>query len=77
MAFELREGQGSLFENRNKKEDRHPDYKGSIVIHGKTYRVAAWTKQTQVGKTFYSLQVDKMDLVGTTSNQQDGTDIPF
>ena len=41
MAYEHKEGQGSLFRNE-KQNDRQPDYKGTIVIAGKTYEVVAW-----------------------------------
>ena len=31
MAYQMKEGQGSLFKNE-KQNDRHPDLKGSVMI---------------------------------------------
>lgn len=70
MAFELNEGQGSLFGNNKKTKDTQPDWKGSIKIGGKVYRIAGWTRQGKSGEPFYSLQVDKYDLP-----KSDGKDI--
>lgn len=55
MAYEHKEGQGSLFKN-DKLNDRQPDYRGSIVIGGVTYEVAAWERTSQRGGKFLSLQ---------------------
>ena len=55
MAYEHKEGQGSLFKNE-KQNDRQPDYKGTIVIGGTTYEVAAWERTSQRGSKFLSLQ---------------------
>lgn len=55
MAYEHKEGQGSLFKNE-KANDRQPDFKGAIVIGGVTYEVAAWEKTSQRGTKFLSLQ---------------------
>lgn len=55
MAYEHKEGQGSLFKNE-KQNDRQPDFKGTILIGGVTYEIAAWTRRTQNGKEYFSLQ---------------------
>lgn len=55
MAFEHKEGQGSLFKNE-KQNDRQPDFKGTINIGGVTYEIAAWEKTSQRGGSFLSLQ---------------------
>lgn len=55
MAFEHKEGQGSLFKNE-KLNDRQPDFKGTIMIQGVTYEIAAWEKTSQRGTKFLSLQ---------------------
>jgi len=55
MAYEHKEGQGSMFQNE-KQNDRQPDYKGSIVIEGKTYEIAAWARTSQRGTKYLSLQ---------------------
>lgn len=55
MAYELKEGQGTLFKNE-KQNDRQPDLKGTILIDGITYEIAAWVKTSKRGEKFYSLQ---------------------
>lgn len=59
MSFEHQEGKGSLLVNTYKKDDRHPDFKGSIKIGGNTYQIAAWRKQTKNGMDMFSITVDQ------------------
>jgi uncharacterized protein (DUF736 family) len=56
MPFELKDGQGNLFRNDRKEEDRHPDYKGQAMIDGTLYDIAAWLKEGKKGK-FFSLSI--------------------
>lgn len=56
MAFEHKEGQGSLFKN-DKQNDRQPDYKGTILINSISYEIAAWKRTSQKGEQYLSLQV--------------------
>lgn len=48
--FKHRENSGSLFKNGFKKEDKHPDYKGTCDIGGDEYEIAAWIKEGKSGK---------------------------
>jgi hypothetical protein len=54
MAYEKREGSGSLFKNDRKEQPNHPDYKGDILIDGQEYWLSAWIKEGKSGK-FMSL----------------------
>lgn len=56
MAYEQKEGQGSLFRNDRKQKDTHPDWKGEIKINGKLYWLSAWEKSGNSG-TFFSLAI--------------------
>jgi len=58
MAFEHREGQGSLFKN-DKKNERQPDFKGTIMIKGILYNVSAWSRTSQNGREYISLQAEE------------------
>lgn len=58
MAYELREGQGSLFKN-DKKNERQPDFKGTIMIKGVLYNVSAWSRTSQNGCEYISLQAEE------------------
>jgi uncharacterized protein (DUF736 family) len=56
MAYELREGQGSLFKNDKGDNPRRPDYRGSIMLDGIEYTLSAWLKEGRNGGKFLSLQ---------------------
>ena len=58
MAYQQKEGQGSLFKN-DKQNDRQPDFKGSIMIKGVLYNVSAWKRTSQNGREYISLQADE------------------
>ncbi len=54
MAYELKDGQGSLFKNDKKGVEKRPDYRGDIKIDGTVYQLSAWLKEGKNGK-FMSL----------------------
>jgi hypothetical protein len=59
MAYELRDGQGTLFRNERKETEKHPDYTGSIKLpDGSECWLSGWIKQGAKGK-FFSLQIGK------------------
>lgn len=54
--YETKAGQGSLFENTNKTEEKHPDYKGKLVApDGQTLSVSGWKKTSKAGNEYLSL----------------------
>ena len=55
MAYEHREGQGSLFKN-DKKTGNQPDYRGTAMVGGQVKRISAWIKEGKNGK-FFSLSI--------------------
>jgi hypothetical protein len=59
MAYELKEGSGSLFKNDRKEKENHPDYAGSIMINGKEHWLSGWIKEGKKGK-FFSLSIGKV-----------------
>lgn len=59
MAYEHKEGQGSLFRNE-KQNERQPDLKGTILIGGVTYRLVGWEKSSHSGAGFISLQAEPL-----------------
>jgi len=52
-------GQGSLFKNDKKENDKHPDYKGNYTNEkGEKCNIAAWLKTAKSGMKFMSLSLD-------------------
>ena len=89
MAYEEKEGSGSLFENSYKEEgSNQPDLKGKIMIDGKIIKLSGWRKEYgSEGKERISLSVDTFEpkkkdpfdqaqkLVD--AQQDDTSDVPF
>lgn len=69
MAFELREGQGSLFRNENRTNDKAPNARGEALIGGVVYEIAAWTKEGRKGK-FQSLSIKPKEAQQTPPQRQ-------
>ena len=44
MAYEKKDGDIAVFAERDKKNERVPDWKGDALIDGVTYEVALWAK---------------------------------
>ncbi len=60
MAYEHKEGAGTLFKNDYKEEgDKRPDLKGSAKWKGKTIEVALWIDRKDGEKTRYSLKLQE------------------
>lgn len=59
MAYEHKEGSGTLFVNRKKEKPTHPDWKGEIMINGVVLNLAAWTKLTKNGDEWLSVSVSE------------------
>lgn len=72
MAYEQKEGQGSLFKNQKKTDEKHPDYKGDCLLNGKKMQIAAWIKEAKNGSKFMSLRI-KEDNFTHNNTQQQGT----
>jgi len=53
---------GAIFKNDDKKQDNHPDYKGSLNANGVDLWVSGWLKTSEkTGKKFMSLSVKPKD----------------
>ena len=75
-----RDSSGVLFKNDKKEQEKHPDYKGSIMVDGTEYWLSAWIKDGKSGK-FMGLAVSPKDAQPPASkplpkNLED-SDIPF
>lgn len=85
MEKQARDNSGVLFKNDKKETEKHPDYKGSILINGTDYWLSAWIKEGKSGK-FMGLAVSPKEAQlskvpyghgGTTKEGRDSEDVPF
>jgi hypothetical protein len=50
MAYEPKEGRGTMFKNTRKTTDKHPEYRGDFKgLDGVTYDIAFWWAKDGVG----------------------------
>jgi uncharacterized protein (DUF736 family) len=76
------EGTGVLFKNNNRKDDRSPDYVGSITAAGVEYRLSAWLKTSKSGTRFMSLAIREPSTTTSKSAETQkaaahDSDVPF
>ena len=60
MAYQMKEGAGSLFKNTKKTTENHPDFTGSIMLDGKEHWFSAWVKESPKAGKFFSVSVGKV-----------------
>lgn len=78
MAYELKEGQGSLFKNDKKERASQPDLKGYVMVGGEKCQLAAWVKKAQNGTPYYSIQLEKpLQQEKAESLEPQPDDLPF
>lgn len=86
MAYEQKDNSGSLFPNKDKKTDNHPDRNGSAKIDGVDYWVSGWVKQDKNGQPWLSMAFKRKDQpamqqaatpVKQTARQMTDDEIPF
>lgn len=54
MAYEHKDGSGTLFKADQKGNERAPSFRGELMLGGTLYELAAWIKEGRSGK-FFSL----------------------
>ena len=62
MAYEPNPGQGFLFPNKDRTNDKQPNAKGYVIAHrdireGERLDLAAWTKEDRNGNRYQSLKM--------------------
>ena len=90
MAYEHKEGKGTLFPNDYKKADTHPDFRGTAKWQGEIIEVSMWTGHTRDGKDRYTISIgypykkdgqlsehDKDKTNGFAPNDRDDKPLPF
>jgi uncharacterized protein (DUF736 family) len=78
MAYEMKDGQASLFKNKRKETDNHPDYTGSIMLNGVECWLSAWIKTPKNGgEKYMSLSVGKPKEQRAAPPKRDDDPVPF
>lgn len=57
--FTLKEGQFSLWPNKDKTADNQPDMTGTIMLNGREMRIAVWNRVSKNDKPYLSGQVSE------------------
>jgi len=73
MAYELKEGQGSLFKNERREKDTHPNLQGTILVAGVEYWINGWTKEGAKGR-WISLSVKPKEAAKPAAKAQKPAD---
>jgi hypothetical protein len=80
MAFELKDGQGTLFVNDKQGNEKRPDRRGEVNIGGTIYKLSGWLKEGKNGP-WLSLSIEvKDDAPAKSAKRTDDDDrdpIPF
>ena len=77
MAYERKDNTGSLFPNKFKEEDKHPDYTGELMIEGKLYEQAGWINTDKNGKKYMSFAYNKPKSKTTETRDYESTSTDY
>jgi uncharacterized protein (DUF736 family) len=55
--FEQKNNTATLFQNRKKEKDTHPDMTGSLLVDGIKKDISAWKKQDKNGNDYISISI--------------------
>ena len=73
-----KDNSGVLFVNHKKKTNKHPNSKGSALIDGIDYWIAAWVHEKDDGEKYMSLAfTPKQAETGTVQKKLNDEDLPF
>ena len=63
---------GALFKNKFKKDTKHPDYTGNLVINGTEYRLAGWKNinEENPDSSFIRIKLSEPQPAGIDNNIQ-------
>ena len=59
-----KDNSGALFKEKEKKSEKHPDYKGNCMVNGEVMYIAAWVNTPKAGGNKY------MSLTFTPQTEQ-------
>ena len=53
---------GALFKNNKRTSERSPTMTGPVNVEGKKFRLAAWTKVSEKGNKYFSLELEPEEV---------------
>ena len=69
---------GALFRNERRKNDRQPEYTGTIDVEGVEYWMSAWVKEAKSsGKKFFSIALTPKDEGAQSNSNTNDDEAPF
>lgn len=83
MAYQMKDGSGTLFKVQEKKNEKGPDYTGDAMIGGEVYRMAAWIRESESGRKYMSFKFEPKEEAAAKPAPQkrrpvdDESSIPF
>lgn len=60
-GYQQKDLTGTLFKNKRKEKETHPNATGTAMIDGVEYRVSAWTRKDKNGDPYQSLAFSRAD----------------
>ncbi len=60
-SYQQKDLTGTLFKNKRKEKETHPNATGTALIDGVEYRVSAWTRKDKNGDPYQSLAFTRAD----------------
>jgi hypothetical protein len=82
LAYELKDGQGSLFMNDKGGNEKRPDRRGELNIGGVIYKLSGWLKDGSKGQ-WLSLKAEVKETTAPAEQQRtapaidDDSSVPF
>ena len=80
MAYEIEEGQVSVFVNDKDGNDKRPDYTGKGLFNGQEFQISLWKTTSKNGLDYMSGKVQKPYNGGSSSytgSSESLEDVPF
>ena len=69
---------GALFQAKEKRTAKSPDYSGNLDVEGQEYWISGWKRKSKAGKVFLSLALTKKEVEVDPSTLGDSDDdVPF
>jgi uncharacterized protein (DUF736 family) len=65
---------GNLFTAKQKKNDKQPDYRGSLWIDDVEYEIAGWTRESEKAGKYISLHVKDKYVQNESDGRESGND---